>query len=582
MSEPGKPSGTIRETQMRPEIQVRLSDGRVFEAPRSTCLLEIFREAFSRPTDPPVAAIVDGDLRELAVPIERDVDVAPIFLSDSDGIRIYSRSLSFLLVGVIYELFPGTSIHIDYSVPHGGYFCRVIGRDAFSIDDLNRIKERMMQLVREDRPIVRRRCSLDEATAIFEARGEESKSELLRERSVDHIHVYDLNGFTDYFHGYMVPTTGVLKTFALETFSDGFVVRFPRRENPTRLLPPKRFTALREVFDEYGEWLSRMGVSNVAELNRAIREGQIDQMILVAEALHEKRIADIAGHISRNHKEGIHLVFIAGPSSSGKTTFSRRLSIQLLAAGLEPFPMEMDAYFHPRALLLERYGDKTDYDSLDALDIERFEEDLHRLVRGETVTLPHYNFKTGAREDGATVSLQPNQVLLAEGIHALNPKLVKEMPSDQSFRIFVSALTQLNLDIHNRVSTTDNRLIRRLVRDHIYRGYSAEGTLALWENVRRGEKENIFPYQEAADAMFNSALGYELAILKPHVEPLLQQVCDPRLRIEADRLLGLLRWFDDYETAIIPRNSILREFIGGSILREFSPISRRANRPTAT
>ena len=579
MSKRSNRHNAIRETVIRSEIQVHLPDGRVFEAPRGTPLLDLFTVAYPDPSNPALAAIVAGELRELACPVERDTEATPIFLSSADGIRIYSRSLSFLLVAVAYELFPKTNVHIDYSVPHGGYFCRAEGRKPFSTAELLGIRERMMELVREDRPIHRRRYAIDEATAIFEARGEQSKAQLLRDRQVSHIHLYELNGFTDYFHGYMVPATGVLKTFALEPFAGGFVLRFPRRENPTRLLPAQRFTALREVFDEYGEWLGLVGVRNVAEMNQAIRSGHIEQKILVSEALHEKRIAEIAARLSRQHQEGIQLVFIAGPSSSGKTTFSKRLAIQLLADGLQPYPLAMDNYFHPRTFLRERFGDEADYDSLNALDVTRFEEDLHRLVRGERATLPRYNFRTGERENGPTVCLRANQVLLAEGIHALNPRLVSEMPPSECFRIFVSALTQLNLDIHNRVSTTDTRLIRRLVRDSVFRGYSAEDTLGMWENVRRGEKDNIFPYQEVADVMFNSALVFELAILKPYAEPLLLQVRDPELRIEAERLLALLRWFAPYSNDNIPGNSILREFIGGSTLRDFTPISNESADP---
>jgi len=566
--------GEVREGKLREDVQVRLPDGRVFVSDRETPLSGFLRAAYPNGTNPPVAAIVEGKLRELAWPVDRDVEAVPVFLSDSDGIRIYSRSLSFLLVVVVAELFPKAHVYIDYSVPHGGYFCRVEGRKPFTSRELSRIKERMTELVEEDRPILRRRCTLDEASAIFAGRGEEGKARLFEQRKMDHLHLYTLNGVSDYFYGYMVPSTGYLKTFALEPFADGFILRFPRREDPAKLLPPKKFTALREVFDEYGRWLSLLGMRNVGSLNEAIRSGRIDQVILVAEALHEKRVAEIADKILERHRGGVRLVFIAGPSASGKTTFSKRLAIQLLAGGVRPYPVAMDDYFHPRSYLTEKFGDEVDFDSLDALDVPRFQEDLGRLFHGEEVTLPRYNFRLGIREDGPTVKLAKDQVLVIEGIHGLNPQLLEGAPTRDCFRIFVSALTQLNLDIHNRVSTTDTRLLRRLVRDAVYRGYSAEETLGIWEGVRRGEKRNIFPYQEEADVMFNSALGYEIAVLKPLAEPYLLQVRDPKLRVEAERLLAFLWWFDPYSTTgNIPGNSILREFIGGSILRDFTPIS---------
>ncbi len=561
----------VQPGRLRDDVQVRLPDDRVFDAPRGTPLVEFFRAAFPDGDDPLVAAITAGELRELGQPVVTDIDAEPVFLSSSDGIRIYSRSLSFLLVVVVSELHPGTRVHIEYSVPHGGFFCRVEGREPFASPELSRVRARMEELVAEDLPILRERYTFDRVREIFASRGEENKARLLEARAVDHLHLYSLNGVSDYFYGYMVPSTGVLKTFALETFSDGFILRFPRREDPTKLLPPKKFTALREVFDEYGKWLQLLGMRSVDSLNSAIQSGRIEQVVLVAEALHEKRIAEIAEQIATRHKEGLRLVFIAGPSASGKTTFSKRLAIQLLAGGLQPYSLAMDDYFHPRATLHERYGEDADFDSLEALDVERIRADLRNLIRGEPVAVPQFDFRTGDRSGNLRVQLTANQILLVEGIHALNPNLLVEDPARNCFRIFVSALTQLNLDIHNRVSTTDTRLIRRTVRDAAYRGYSAEETLGMWENVRAGEKRNIFPYQEEADVMFNSALGYELAVLKPLVEPLLLQVRDPRYRIEAERLLALLWWFDPYEAQSIPSNSILREFVGGSSLQEFSP-----------
>jgi uridine kinase len=564
----------IRESGGRVDVHVALPDKRVLRAPLGVSIADVFRVAYPDEEDPPVAAVIDGELRELAYPLSRDVSATPVRMSDSDGMRIYSRSLSFLLVVVAAELFPAVPVHIDYSVPHGGYFCRVEGREPFTPEELAQIKARMMQLVREDHEIVRQRLSPAEVRAQFAARGEESKGRQLLEREGDHLHVYILNGVIDYFYGYMVSSTGVLKTFSLETFPKGFILRFPRRETPRRLSPPQRFTALRDVFDEYGEWLSLLGMRDVGSLNDAVRDGHIDQVILVFEALHEKRIAEIAATVSHRRAEGTRLVFIAGPSASGKTTFSKRLAIQLLANGVHPYPLALDDYFLPRDELRARFGENPDYDSLNALDVEAFRGDLGRLMQGEAVTLPRYDFATGTRQRGPTIQLDRDQILLVEGIHGLNPNLSVDPSVSKAFRIFVSALTQLNLDIHNRVSTTDTRLIRRIVRDAHFRGYDATETLSLWDNVRRGEKDNIFPYQERADIMFNSALGYELAVLAPLVEPLLLQVRSPAGRIEAERLLALLRWFDPCRTETIPGNSILREFIGGSLFKEFRLLPR--------
>ncbi|MEA1871294.1 MAG: nucleoside kinase [Candidatus Bipolaricaulota bacterium] len=560
----------IKPVRARATIQVSLSDGRVFEGQRNTPLREFFRVACDDTENPPVAAIVQGELRELAWPVGNDVTLEPIFLADSDGMKIYCRSLSFLLIVATHELFPNVPLFIDYSVPHGGYFCRIEGRCPFTSEELAKIKGRMRAMVAEDLSIERLRLSSEEAESIFAARGEMGKVRLLKNVNEDHIHLYSLNGFLDYFYGYMVPSTRYLKTFALEPFSDGFILRFPRREDTTRLLPSQRFTALREVFSEYGKWLNVVRVRDVSSLNEAVRSRRIEEVILVSEALHERRIAEIATALADRHDEDHRLVFIAGPSSSGKTTFSKRLSVQLLANGIHPYPLAMDEYFLPRNQLMQE-GKEIDFDSFAALDLPFFGAQLRDLLHGKKVKLPHYDFKSGKRVAGPTIKLRPDQILIVEGIHGLNPHLLEGFPEEMIYRIFVSALTQLNLDRHNRIPTTDTRLLRRIVRDAVYRGYDAEETLAMWENVRRGEKQNIFPYQEQADVMFNSALVYELAILKPLVEPLLLQVKRTRPRIEAERLLAFLGWFESYPTGNIPGNSILREFVGGSTLRNFTP-----------
>jgi uridine kinase len=558
---------SIHSVKRRDTVQVSLPDGRAFEGVRGASLDDFFHVAFPDRADPPIAAIVDGVLRELAWSVSRDVEAEPIHLSDSDGMRIYCRSLSFLLIVAAHDVFPDAQVFVDYSVPYGGYFCRLEGREPFTPEELASVEKRMGQLVEEDHPIERHRLSISEARRLFAFRGEEEKVRMLRGGKDDHLHLYELNGFLDYFYGYMVPSTGYLKVFALEPFPEGFILRFPRREDPTLLLPPQQFAVLQGVFTEYGEWLNVLDLRSVASLNEAIHSGRIEQIILVAEALHEKRIAEIANTLAERHDVNHRLVFIAGPSCSGKTTFSKRLAIQLLAAGIRPYPIAMDDYFIPRS---ELQAAGVDFDAFDALDLPLFEEQVIALLDGKSVTLPRYNFQRGARETGPTIRLERDQILILEGIHGLNPRLLAGFPEDEIFRIFVSALTQLNLDRHNRVPTTDTRLIRRIVRDAVYRGYSGEMTLALWENVRRGEKQNIFPYQEQANILFNSALAYELAVLKPLVEPLLLQVQHATTRIEAERLLAFLGWFESYTSEHIPGNSILREFMGGSLLRDFS------------
>ncbi|MCD5415995.1 nucleoside kinase [Candidatus Bipolaricaulota bacterium] len=557
----------IRLACARTTVQVHLPDDRVFEGKRGTPLVKFFQVAFTDSDNPPVAAVVQGELCELFRPVERDITAKPVFLSDSDGMRIYCRSLSFLLIVSVHDLFPDARLIIDYSVPHGGYFCRVEEREPFTDEELSRIKARMQEIVAADRPIERRRLSVAEVKEVFAARGDEGKARLLTGFSEDHINFYSLDGFLDYFYGYMVPSTGLLRTFALEPFSDGFVLRFPRRESPTTLLPAPKFTALCEVFSEYGKWLDVVGVRDVSALNEAIRSQRIEEVILVSEALHEQRIAGIASALAGRHDKDHRLVFIAGPSSSGKTTFSKRLAVQLLANGIHPYPLAMDHYFLPRELL-RKEGEEIDFDSFAALDAPFLEGQLADLLQGKKVSLPQYNFRTGKREVGPTVQLKPDQILIVEGIHGLNPQLMKNFHQGTSFRIFVSALTQLNLDSHNRVPTTDTRLIRRIVRDVVYRGYDAQSTIMMWENVRAGEKQNIFPYQEQADVMFNSALVYELAVLKPLAEPLLLQVRQEQPRIEAERLLAFLKWFEPYHGETIPGNSLLREFFGGLTLRD--------------
>ena len=560
----------VRSAKPRETVQAHFSDGRTFEGPIGTTLEAFVRAAYPDPVIPPMAAIVDGQLRELATPLRRDAYVKPVFLTDSDGIRIYTRSLSFLLAACVQELFPEAELIIDHSVPFGGYYCRVVGRAPFSEEELARLEAHMRHLVEEDRPIKREQVSVEEARAWFESQGKHHKAELLTFGAEgEHLHLYRLGDFRDYFFGYMVPSTGYLPYFALTPYHDGFILRFPRRERPTELAPPEDYSALWHVFVEYRKWLELLGVYDAWTVNEATKTGRIREVILVSEALHEQRIVQIARTVAERPPDRRRLVLIAGPSSSGKTTFTKRLAVQLIAQGLRPYPVSLDDYFLPREEMKRR--GLADFDDIAALDLDLLGRHVEELLSGKEVTLPRYDFRTGTREQGPKLKLARDEMILAEGIHALNPALLPEEIGKDAFRIYVSALTQLNLDSSVRLHTTDTRLLRRIVRDAAFRGYSAEATLRLWPNVRRGEKRHIFPYQGRADMMFNSALVYEWAVLRPRVEPLLLQVRDPKLRIEAERLLATLRWITPYEGEEIPATSILREFIGGGILRAYYP-----------
>jgi uridine kinase len=572
----------IHPAQPRDTAQVWFSDGRVFEGPLGTPLEAFVRVAGSDPEAPTVAALIDDELRELSYRVDCDVEVVPITMADSDGFRIYRRSLAFLLVTAVHDLFPGATVYVDHSLTFGGYFCQVQGRAPFTPEELAQIEAHMRAMVAEDEPIFKTRVPLNEAIALFNARGDDDKVRLLNRRRKTYLTLYRLRGFRDYFHGYMVPSTGYLTVFQLHDYPPGFILHFPRSSPPMELQPAVDYPKLISVFREYGEWIELMGVRDVGSLNEAILGGRVSELILVAEALHEQRVARIAEEIARRHKgddtgaleretgETVRLVLIAGPSSSGKTTFSKRLSIQLLADGLRPFPLELDSYFLDRNKTPRDEQGALDFESLQAVDVGLFNEHLVQLLAGREVTLPRYNFVTGLREVGPTVRLRPDHIVIVEGIHGLNPGLVPGVPADLTYRIYVSALTQLNIDKHNRVPTTDTRLLRRIVRDAAHRGYSAQDTIDRWNNVRAGEKRWIFPYQEHADVMFNSALIYELAVLKLLAEPLLLQI-PPRTPayVEAKRLRAMLEWFEPLAPDPVPDNSILREFVGGSILRDF-------------
>lgn len=554
----------------RDDVEIHLTNGEVISGPRGGSLEDFLKLLDARGMPPIVGAIVNGKLTELSYPVNLEVEVHPITMEDADGMRFYRRSLTFLLESAFNDLFPDAILTVDHSITSGGYYCQVYRRSPLSPEELEMLENKMHELVDKNLPFERLQVSLEEGIRYFQQRGYTDKVRLLAHRKKDYLTLYKLENRMDYHHGYMVPSTGYLKWFDLVMMGEGFIVRFPRRNNPIVLQPIPEYSTLMNVFSRYGGWLHRLGIDSVGVLNDAIEGDRIRKIILVAEALHEQRIAELAAQIE-DQADQIDIILIAGPSSSGKTTFSKRLTIQLLARGISPFPLEMDKYFVDRDKTPRDEHGEWDFEALEALNRERLSNDIKRLIAGEVVQLPEYDFQSGTSRPGETVQLRPGQIIIAEGIHGLNPNLLLEFPSSRAFRIYVSALTQLNLDRHNRVSTTDTRLIRRIVRDARERGYSAMDTINRWESVRRGEKRYIFPYQDYADVMFNSALVYELAALKPLVEPLLRQVPNSSLaQIEAKRLLAFLEWFLPLDSEMIPDNSILREFIGSSNLQDFN------------
>ena len=562
---------TIEPAVRRTTVQARFADGLVLEGPLGTTVEKFIKVGAPDVKGRVVAALINGKLRELSQPLDSDADLIPVTTADSDGTRIYRRSLTFLMVAAAAEVFPGRTITVHHSMPFGGYYCERDDEQKLSDQELALLENRMRALVEEDLPIYKVRVPLDEALQLFRTQGDQEKADLFARRRKDYLTLYECNGVRDYFHGHMVPRTCYLEKFDLRHYKDGFILQFPRRHWPGILQPFEDEPRLARVFREYQEWLDIMGVSGVTALNKAIGDGRASDIILITEVLHRHELTHIASDIVR--RSGTKMVLISGPTSAGKTTFSKRLSIQLLANGIFPLMLGMDNYFVNREDTPRDEKGDYDYEALEALDLQLFHKQLQMLLSGETIVQPRYNFHTGRRERGEELSMGKDQVIIVEGIHGLNPRLTTNIPQQKVYRIFISALTQLNLDKHNRVPTTDTRLLRRIVRDAAHRGYTAADTIRRWPSVRRGEKRHIFPHQNNADIFFNSALVYELSVLKQLAHPLLLQV-NPRSpeRIEANRLMAFLQWFDPIapsDIAVIAGDSILREFIGGSVLEEF-------------
>jgi uridine kinase len=562
---------------LRKEIEIELPDGRRIRGPRNSEIekfLELIKEWEGSRI---VGAVVDGNLRELTYKLNKDEYLEPLNMSTSDGSKIYRRSLTFLLEAAFEQIYPNYFIAIDHSVPNGGYYCKVIGRMPLSNEEIDHLQKKMNELVKLNLPICKEKVSLKTAIKYFKEKGYKDKLRLLKYRSKPYLILYQLGTHRDYHHGYMVPSTGYLNVFLLLPRGDGFILQYPRRNSPKILYPMPSYKKLLTIFKQYGSWLQSLDIESAGALNDSIASGSIREVVLVSEALHEQKIAQIASKIASRVPK-IRIVLIAGPSSSGKTTFSKRLAIQLLTHGISPYALEMDNFFVDRDKTPKDESGNYNFEAFDAINTPLLEKNLELLLTGKNVRLPKYNFKTGRSGSGEDIQLNTNQVIIIEGIHGLNPSLIVDLNKENTFRIYVSCLTQLNLDYYNRISTTDTRMLRRIVRDANTRGFSAQRTIELWDSVRRGEREYIFPYQENANEIFNSALVYELAALKPLVEPLLRQIAfGSKGYLEAKRLLAFLDWFLPINNELIPDNSILREFIGNSILSDFHIWKRDTN-----
>lgn len=511
----------------------------------------------------PLAARVDNHFRELNHRVDRDVHLELLDLRDSDGQKVYQRSLSFVFVRAVREVMEDAKVYIEHSISKGLY-CEIKTRETLDEERLAAVKARMEALVEAGEPFDLYVLPKAEAINLFETHGMDDKRELLSYSEEPTVSVYRFGWLMDYFYGYMVPDAGYLTLFDLKLQGRGVVIRLPDTKEPDRLPPFTEQKKLAAIFDETERWGDILNVSNVASLNRMISEDRSHEIIQIAEALHEKKIGAIADMI---HERQARVVMIAGPSSSGKTTFAHRLFIQLRALGLNPLTLSTDDYFVDREKTPLKADGSYDFESLEALDIETFNRDLKRLLEGDPVKLPVFDFMKGARTyPRPPMELMPGQPVIVEGIHGLNDRLLPALDPGKVFKIYISALTQLNIDNHNRIQTTDARLIRRIVRDSRSRGHDAVKTIGMWKNVREGEEENIFPFQEQADVMFNSALVYELAVLKKYALPLLKGIDDSRREYtEARRLIKFLSNFLVIEEERhILQNSILREFIGGS------------------
>ena len=544
------------------------NNGQSYDIAIGSSLLEVLQKLNLQFPYPIVSAKVNNRSEGLRFRLYNNKDIEFLDLRQSSGMRTYVRSLCFVLYKAVRTLFPQGVLRVEHPVSKG-YYCNLFLDRLLTAEDISAIKRQMERIIAEDLPFERHECHTEEVIRLFNAQGLTDKVKLL-ETSGSLYSYYNMCGDTiDFYYGNLLPSTGYLRLWDILPFDEGILLRIPNKEQPDRLEPVIKQEKMLEVFKEHLHWNQLMGLNNVGDFNQLCQQGHATDLINLNEALQERKIARIAETIasrSANGQGGVKLVLISGPSSSGKTTFSKRLSIQLMTCGLRPYPISLDNYFVNREETpLDTQGNY-DYESLYALDLKLFNEQLQALLRGEEVEPPTFNFTTGRKEyKGERLRIDENTILILEGIHALNPELTPEIPDEKKFKVYVSALTTISLDNHNWIPTTDNRLLRRIIRDYKYRNYSAQQTISRWPSVRAGEDKWIFPYQENADMMFNSAMLYELSVLRSHAEPILSSVPQncPEYA-EAYRLLKFIRYFTPIQDKEIPPTSLLREFLGGS------------------
>ncbi len=549
-------------------IQIHcINNGKTIDFPTGSELQDIFPATGAELPYPVISARVNNVSKGLNYKVYSNKDVEFLDVRDPSGMRTYVRSLCFVLYKAVTELFPNGKLFIKHPVSNG-YYCSLNIERPITVEDVNAIKAKMKEIITANIPFNRHESRTEDAIQIFREKGRNDKVKLLETSGSLYTDYYTLGDTVDSYYGNLVPSTGYLSLFDIVKYYDGLLLRIPNHKNPTKLYDIVKQEKMLDVFQEHIHRSRILDMETVGDLNNACQNGFATKIINVAEALQEKEIAHIAEQIYNRSQEGcpVKLVLISGPSSSGKTTFSKRLSVQLVTNGIIPYPISLDNYFLPRKETPKDENGEYDYESIYALDLELFNKQMQAILRGEEVELPYYNFQTGLREyRGQKIQLRDNMVLVMEGNHGLNPELTPQIPEENKFKIYVSALTTISLDHHNWIPTTDNRLVRRIVRDFNYRGYSARQTIARWESVRAGEDKWIFPFQENADVMFNSALLFEFAAFRSHVEPILNMVPQNcREYAEAYRLLKFMKYFYAIRDNEIPHTSLMREFIGGS------------------